>query len=789
MNDYRFDALGWYQFERLIQGLLKAELSLAIESWGGQGDWGRDAWCETPLPLIHQADPEPGPFLFQVKFVERANAAGARPVPALKNAVNAEVVKRRKGGTKRKSPRHYVFVTNAPVSPAMRTWIGEQIATVHPSCAIHVWGGKDVGDILHQHPLLCRAYPEILSLRNLDVLLAEVVNRDILNRSADALAYARDLAPSFVATGTYFRAFEVLGKHHFVVLDGPPEMGKTAIARMIGLAQVASGWEAYECLEPQDIDRVFHRESQQVFIADDAFGRTEYDPMKGHAWESAIPRLLHRLDGKHWLLWTSRKHILERALSKMDLQSPARAFPNPGEVVVTASDLTLEEKALILYRHAKAAGLKERERALVKTEAKMIVESWHFTPERIRRLCDENLKSLCTANLGKKEVAAAIREGINNPTASMRKSYRALPEEYRWLLIARLRNDAYTESGLLPAYEAYVGPVTRSDFHRRLDDMDGTFLRHCPDFFGNQATGHLDWVHPSFRDLVIDHLAEDLKTQEHFWSHAGTEAVAIALSESGGASGERRWPLLKHEQSWRWFATCCERLSSNGDGNTLWWLMNFLSRAWEQDTVTTEERERLSVVAKQTLNHLSKHWRESPNAVPSKTAWAFSELARMTGIDLVIPDLARFFYEASLSLSSSAEDEMLVTSEQLDEWLRALRLLRRHQAIWFTVAANLEKLRHAVQSIKTAVTGELKWTSDDQASQAEHLRTLSLRLSAIREFLDEQDLPDLNEELIQSCDSRAEQLETEAVETEEAPPSRADTAVATFDLGRFFADL
>ncbi|MEN8178769.1 MAG: restriction endonuclease [Pseudomonadota bacterium] len=50
MEDYKFDDLGWYQFERLVQGLLKAELGLNVESWGGRGDWGRDAWSEGQLP-------------------------------------------------------------------------------------------------------------------------------------------------------------------------------------------------------------------------------------------------------------------------------------------------------------------------------------------------------------------------------------------------------------------------------------------------------------------------------------------------------------------------------------------------------------------------------------------------------------------------------------------------------------------------------------------------------------------------------------------------------------------
>jgi hypothetical protein len=46
MIRYRLDDLGWFQFEWLIQSLLKTELSLAIESWGGRMDMGRDAYYD-----------------------------------------------------------------------------------------------------------------------------------------------------------------------------------------------------------------------------------------------------------------------------------------------------------------------------------------------------------------------------------------------------------------------------------------------------------------------------------------------------------------------------------------------------------------------------------------------------------------------------------------------------------------------------------------------------------------------------------------------------------------------
>ena len=57
----------------------------------------------------------------------------------------------------------------------------------------------------------------------------------------------------FWPTRAYERVRAVLGQHRFVVLTGPPEMGKTAIARMLALAKLTDGWEALECTRPDQV--------------------------------------------------------------------------------------------------------------------------------------------------------------------------------------------------------------------------------------------------------------------------------------------------------------------------------------------------------------------------------------------------------------------------------------------------------------------------------------------------------------------------------------------------------
>jgi hypothetical protein len=54
-----------------------------------------------------------------------------------------------------------------------------------------------------------------------------------------------------------------------------------------------------------------------------AFGRTEYDPASTLLWEKDLAYIIPRLDQKHWLVLTSRRHLMERARQQMDLQGAA----------------------------------------------------------------------------------------------------------------------------------------------------------------------------------------------------------------------------------------------------------------------------------------------------------------------------------------------------------------------------------------------------------------------------------------------------------------------------------
>lgn len=71
---------------------------------------------------------------------------------------------------------------------------------------------------------------------------------------------------------------------------------------------------------------------------------------------------------------------------------------------------------------------------------------------------------------------------------------------------------------------------------------------------------NIGWMHPSYRDLVIDELSADYQWRRIFLQEMNEEGVSLALSDSGGRSGGRTLPLLKDEEDWNLLRHRCVQL-------------------------------------------------------------------------------------------------------------------------------------------------------------------------------------------------------------------------------------
>jgi hypothetical protein len=342
----------------------------------------------------------------------------------------------------------------------------------------------------------------------------------------------------------------VLARHRFVVLTGPPEMGKTAIAQMVALAQLTAGWEAHDCVSPEQVWEAFDRDRPQVFIADDAFGSTEYRPDSAEHWARELGRILATLDAQHWLIWTSRPAPLKQGLRRVQRERGAERFPAPGEVLVDASELDLVEKTLILYRHTKNHDASPAGRLAVRKLGVAIVEHEHFTPERIRRFVTDRLDKL-VATLGisppaliRPEILEAVEQELATPTEQMATSFHALEEHHRALLIALLD----TPAGLTDERE--LAATLRRHYPGGLSRPPQELIDRLTDHFLRISSLGIDWVHPSWRDLVIEQLRNDRHARQRFLRACGPYGALLVLSSAGGVAGERVLPLLVDDADW-----------------------------------------------------------------------------------------------------------------------------------------------------------------------------------------------------------------------------------------------
>lgn len=164
MIEYRLDDLGWEGFEQLVQTLLKARLGLGIEAWGGHGDWGRDAYFHGTLQYP-TTEPLTGYFVFQSKFVEGANAAGAKPGRLILAAVRKEcarITANLGAATKwPEAPICYSLFTNAALLPKARQSIERQLSAALPVSKVCVHDGGDVCQWLRLSPEVLESFAQL----------------------------------------------------------------------------------------------------------------------------------------------------------------------------------------------------------------------------------------------------------------------------------------------------------------------------------------------------------------------------------------------------------------------------------------------------------------------------------------------------------------------------------------------------------------------------------------------------------------------------------------------------
>lgn len=807
---YNLDSLGWMQFESLVQVLLKAELGLGLELWGGSADHGRDAYCAHELNFPSRHVTNPGPFVFQVKFIASANSSGSDFDSALMTAVRKEgaLIKNRMESGKWAQPLQYVFITNAPLSVSHRNAISDELQPLLGRCTITVQGATDVCALLDLNISAARSFPQILSLRNLFEILGQIVKNEIVQRTDAVLREAEALTGVFVPTKPFDEAWDILEKHNFVVLEGPPEMGKTAIAWMIAAVMLARKWQAVDCDKPDDFFGAYSNDRDQIFIADDAFGTTEYDVNRGTEWSRQLHKVIPKLDKRHWLIWTSRMHILRQALHEMSLQGAASKFPDHKEVLVKANRIENNERALMLYRHAKAAGLDESAKGIVRKHAKGIVDNQHFTPERVRRFVREALpeiqQQIASGTLNEEQLALLVTEAIENPTERMRKSYRQLDDAQRSVLVAMLDCERSPEINELDkARTRFEDP--RRPIQEEIELLKEGFLQEPASgaerpWRKSPSAAAVDWIHPSYRDLVIEELERDAPASEHFLKKCSWVGLQLTLSIAGGDKGQRRYPLMTGDKSWMILQ---ERLVSLLRDTTSDYEITEILRAVRGSLDGTSGMEALQAKLAQVITACSDTFRARVDnrqiKLNTRLLKEYYDLTMAITPPPPMPELYPLWREVQTAFESILENSegALIEEDALSKWIAVLQIMLRTDRRLLIQNGFPDRYDELIESLCNAVTEEadasVTYPDDDVISSE------SDRFSSVSNDLDElvplfPQLENMLQRASHDAHHRSRSLRESARRSRDSDqPSwanqRSAAAAPAIDLERLFSDL
>jgi hypothetical protein len=619
LRGYRFGELGWLQFQQLCTELLE-DLGVPRDSWLGDADGMRVA----PLPpALARTLGQPGALDVAVVWARRRH-----------------VLRRRLDEIKRPT----VVISNRADSDE-----------VFPMDALSA--------LLDARPDVRRRVPFVLGVRPLE----ELADTDVLARSTLDVDAAAGLARVFVPTTAYRRALTALGRHGFAVLTGPPEMGKTAAARTIALAALAGSWEAHECLRPEQFWDAYRRDRAQIFIADDAFGSTEYEPAAAERWALDLDRILGALDESHHLVWTSRPGPLHAALRRIHREHGVERWPRPAEIEVDAAHLELEEKALILFRHTQASEPTRESAAVVRAYAASIVANEHFTPERIRRFVTHRLPAMDRGQ-APWAVDDAIRDELREPTQAMASSLDALPDDLRALLVALV--DAppgpVAPGDLAASLRRHAGEPTRPPFELA-EVLADHFVRVVP-------PDRVTWVHPSWRDLVIDRIAADPASRRGFLDRCTIDGLLLALSTHGGAEGVRTLPLLVDDADWDVLGSRLFALVPELDDRDALRLLLALEEALPE----TRNRDRIELVAvgRDVLGRFRETWDHAHTVIPVAVLAVWLVLAESLSPQPGTPDLTATWIELAPTRGSTIADRSDL--QRLDEWLVLVAALQQN---------------------------------------------------------------------------------------------------------------
>jgi hypothetical protein len=182
----------------------------------------------------------------------------------------------------------------------------------------------------------------------------------------------------------------------------------------------------------------------------------------------------------------------------------------------------------------------------------------------------------------------------------------------------------------------------------------------------------VEWVHPSWRDLVIGRLKSDPEARREFISRSGVHGAVLALSTAGGAAGERRLPLIGSDDDWDALTDRLYALIPELEPTELVTVLAAVSETID-DLGDSDEVGEARALARAVLSRTAKVWDATHSPIPLLALDPWMGVWSVLRPPPPLPDLSVTWVELAPTRPPALDD--LAALERFTEWLSMCRLM------------------------------------------------------------------------------------------------------------------
>jgi hypothetical protein len=245
----------------------------------------------------------------------------------------------------------------------------------------------------------------------------------------------------------------------------------------------------------------------------------------------------------------------------------------------------------------------------------------------------------------------------------------------------------------------------------------------------------IDWVHPSCRDLVIEELSTQPDLQTTFLQSMSLQGIKLAISDSGGATGERQLPLMNHDGDWDILKERCLHIVRSNPQGQITDLLTVLVSAMT-NTSDLSRKEHLYRTISSVCQAIAERWNREAVRLQTDDLLAYCEASLLVTPFIPIPNLEASWamhLENARTAMDDAENYPL-SEEPIRNWVKFMTAIDNNEPRFLRAKGFPIKMMADISRLITIIDSEIHGIISSES--AEDYDAEAERLESIKEAFD-----------------------------------------------------